>query len=393
LKELPTSVPETSEAGALRDIPFNRFVPDELDKKYVLEALESGRIAGAGGFSQRCEELLAGITGAAAAVLTTSGTAALEMIALLLDVRPGDEVILPSFTFPSTANAFILRGARPVFIDIRPDTLNLDETLIRGLISSRTRVIMAMHYGGVACEMGAIKEVADRSGIIVVEDNATGLFGTYRGQMLGSIGELAALSHHETKNLSAGEGGTLLINDASFIRRAEVLREKGTDRASFVRGELERYTWVDLGSSYLMSEVLAGLLLAQIEKREAIQSRRQQVWLSYSRQLQDWARKNDVGLPVVPAHCEQPAHLFYLILPAETHRDAFVSHMKARGIGTASHYQPLHESLMGQRFGAAAGDCPVAADRSRRLVRLPVYPSLTGDEQERVIAAAQAFAA
>jgi dTDP-4-amino-4,6-dideoxygalactose transaminase len=315
------------------------------------------------------------------------------MIALLLEIGPGDEVILPSFTFPSTANAFVMRGARPVFIDIRRDTLNLDETLLNDLISPRTRAIVAMHYGGVACEMDTITEVADRSGITVAEDNATGLFGSYRGRMLGSIGKLAALSHHETKNLSSGEGGTLLINKASFVRRAEVLREKGTDRASFVRGELEQYTWVDLGSSFLMSDILAALLLAQLEDRDVIQARRGQIWLNYSAGLQDWARQQDVGLPFVPAHCEHPSHLFYLILPSEAHRNAFVAQLSARGVGTASHYQPLHASLMGQRFGAATDDCPVAQDISRRLVRLPLYPSLSPEEQDRVIEAVQAFRA
>ena len=391
MAETPVPGPFDPAQGGQQDIPFNRFTPGDLERKYLLEALESGQVAGGGRFSRRCEALLAELVGARAAMLTTSGTAALEMIAMLLDVGPGDEVILPTFTFPSTANAFVLRGARPVFIDCRRDTLNLDESLLSGLISRRTKAVVAMHYGGVGCEMDTILAAAKNHGIAVVEDNATGLFGTYRGRALGSFGVMAALSHHETKNLVAGEGGTLLINDSRFIPRAEILAEKGTDRTSFQRGDVDRYSWRDIGSSYLLSDLLAGLLLAQLENREAIQSRRQQIWSHYADCLRDWALENGVGLPLIPSDCEQPFHLFYLILPSEAHRDALMGHMRARRIGTASHYQPLHASAMGQRFGASREDCPVADDLSRRLLRLPLFPSLTDDEQERVIEAVQAY--
>ncbi|MCI0562151.1 MAG: dTDP-4-amino-4,6-dideoxygalactose transaminase, partial [Nitrososphaera sp.] len=261
----------------------------------------------------------------------TSCTHALEMAALLLDIRPGDEVIIPSFTFVSAANAFVLRGARPVFADIRPDTLNIDESQLEGLITPRTKAIVVMHYGGVGCEMDAIMEIAGRHGVAVVEDNAHGLFGKYRGRYLGTFGCLATLSFHETKNFSCGEGGALLINDAALVERAEIIREKGTDRSRFFRGQVDKYTWVDVGSSYLSSDLLAAFLYAQLEAREEIQARRRRIWHGYYEQLQEWAAANEVGLPWVPAHCEQSYHLFYLLMPSPEARQALIAHLKERG--------------------------------------------------------------
>jgi dTDP-4-amino-4,6-dideoxygalactose transaminase len=319
--------------------------------------------------------------------LTTSGTHALEMAALLLEIGPGDEVIVPSFTFSSTANAFALRGAHPVFIDIRPDTLNLDETQLERLITPRTRAVVPVHYAGVGCEMDAIAEIAGRYGVPVVEDNAHGLFGRYRGRYLGSFGCLAAQSFHESKNFTCGEGGALLINDPKLIERAEIVAEKGTDRSRFYRGQVDKYTWVDVGSSYVMSDLLAAFLWAQLEARERIQAARRTAWHYYYEHLRDWATEGGVQLPVVPAHCEQAYHMFYLLMPSVERRKALIARLRSQGIMAVFHYIPLHTSEMGQRFGCRAGDCPVAEDVSDRLVRLPFYSTLTEEEQARVVAA------
>jgi dTDP-4-amino-4,6-dideoxygalactose transaminase len=313
------------------------------------------------------------------------------MAALLLDLRPGDEVIMPSFTFVSTANAVVLRGARPVFIDIRPDTLNIDERLIEAAITPQTRAIMAVHYAGVACEMDAILDIAGRHGVPVVEDNAHGLFGKYQGRLLGTMGALATLSFHETKNITCGEGGALLVNDPSLVERAEILREKGTNRSRFFRGQVDKYTWVDVGSSYLPSEILAAFLLAQLEARDRIQASRQRIWRFYAEHLAEWARRRGISLPTVPAPCDHPAHLFYLLLPSLTDRQALIAHLKARGISSVFHYLPLHLSDMGRRFGGKEGDCPVTEDLSDRLLRLPFYNTLTADDLSRIVDALQAW--
>jgi dTDP-4-amino-4,6-dideoxygalactose transaminase len=307
------------------------------------------------------------------------------MAALLLDIQPGDEVICPAFTFVSTVNAFVLRGAHPVFVDIRPDTLNLDERAIEAAISPRTRAIVVVHYAGVACEMDTIAAIAAARGIPIVEDNAHGLFGRYKGRPLGSFGALATLSFHETKNVTCGEGGALLINDDRFIERAEILREKGTNRARFFRGQIDRYTWVDVGSSYLPSDLLAAYLLAQLEDRDRIQARRHEIWARYGAALDAWAADTGVGLPRVPDGCDHPAHLFYLIMPSLPARTRLIHCMRARQILLVFHYQPLHLSEMGQRIGGRAGQCPVTEDVADRLVRLPVYYQLNDAEQTRVI--------
>jgi dTDP-4-amino-4,6-dideoxygalactose transaminase len=335
--------------------------------------------------------MLERLLGVPRVLLTPSGTHALELIALLLDIRPGDEVIIPSFTFVSTANAFVLRGARPVFADIRPDTLNLDEAQLERLITPRTRAIVAVHYAGVGCEMDAILEIAARHGIAVVEDNAHGLFGTYKGRYLGTFGSLAALSFHETKNITCGEGGALIINDPRYIERAEIIREKGTDRTRFFRGEVDKYTWVDVGSSYVLSDLLAAFLYAQLEARERIHAKRRRIWQYYAEHLKDWADAHGVRLPYVPPHCQQSYHMFYLLMPSLAERQALMAHLRARGILSVFHYHPLHLSAMGRRFGGRPGQCPVTEAVSDRLLRLPFYNALTEDDQASVVAALKAF--
>jgi len=302
-------------------------------------------------------------------------------------VQPGDEVIVPSFTFVSTVNAFVLRGARPVFVDIRADTLNLDETHVEGAVTSRTKAIVPVHYGGIGCEMDALLEIAARHGVAVIEDNAHGLFGKYKGRYLGTFGCLATQSFHETKNFSCGEGGALLINDAKYVERAEIIREKGTNRSRFFRGEVDKYTWVDLGSSYLPSDLLAAVLYAQLEARDTIQAKRRRIWEYYQTHLQGWAQQHDVRLPIVPAHCEQAYHMFYLLFPSQERRQALIAHLKARGILSVFHYQPLHLSQMGRRFGGREGACPITENVSHRLVRLPFYNDLSDADLACVVAA------
>ena len=366
-------------------IPFNRpfFSGKEFD--FIQEAITSWQLSGDGAFTRKCHAFLEKELGAKKSLLTTSCTHALEMAALLLDIQPGDEVIVPSFTFVSTVNAFVLRGGKPVFIDIRPDTLNLDETQLERLITPRTRAILVVHYAGVGCEMDPILQIAAEYGVAVVEDNAHGLFGKYKGKHLGTFGCLATQSFHETKNLTCGEGGALLINDPSYIERAEIIREKGTDRSRFFRGQVDKYTWVDVGSSYLPSDMLAAFLYAQIEARERIQAKRQWIWKYYDEHLKDWAEQSGVKRPTVPAHCEQPAHMYYLLTPSLEKRQAFISHLSQHDINSVFHYQPLHVSTMGLRFGGKAGDCPVTEDISDRLVRLPFYNDLTEEEQSFVV--------
>ncbi len=366
-------------------VPFNRPHVLESGHRYVREAVENLHLSGDGPFTRRCHELLQDLLAAPKVLLTTSCTHALEMAAILLDLGPGDEVIVPSFTFVSTANAFALRGARPVFADVRPDTLNLDETQLDSLVTARTRAVVPVHYGGIACEMDAIAAVAERHGLAVVEDNAHGLMGKYHGRMLGSFGKLATLSFHETKNFTCGEGGALILNDSRLIERAEIVREKGTDRSRFFRGQVDKYTWVDLGSSYLPSEVLAALLFSQLEAAALIQSHRLKVWHTYARDLRSWAHAQGVRLPIVPEYCEHPAHLFYLLLPSLGHRQGMIAHLKARGINAVFHYLPLHLSDMGRRFGGVEGACPVAERVSDQLVRLPLFNQLGESDQARVI--------
>jgi dTDP-4-amino-4,6-dideoxygalactose transaminase len=372
-------------------VPSHRPALAGRESSYVQQAIASLHLAGDGPFTRKCQTLLEETLGVTKAFLTTSCTHALEMSALLLEVEPGDEVIVPDFTFVSTVNAFVLRGAQPRFCDIRPDTLNLDESRLEELLSPRTKAIVAMHYAGVACEMDSILALGARHGVAVVEDNAHGLFGKYRGKHLGTLGCLATQSFHDTKHFTCGEGGALLINDARFTPRAEILREKGTDRSRFFRGEVDKYSWTDLGSSYLPSEILAAFLLAQLEEREAILERGRRVWERYRDGLSDWAAAHGIRLPVVPAHCQPPFHLFYLLLPTSVCRDALIVHLRSHAVSAVFHYLPLHLSRMGRMLGGREGDCPVSEDLSGRLLRLPFSNRLPSADQERVIDLVTAF--
>jgi dTDP-4-amino-4,6-dideoxygalactose transaminase len=368
-------------------VPFNRpsLVGNEIE--YIVQAVRGGHASGDGPFTKRCHHFLEEVLGVPEVLLTTSCTHALEMAALLLDVQPGDEVIVPSFTFVTTVNAFILRGARPVFIDIRRDTLNMDERLLEKLITPLTKAIVPVHYAGVGCEMDVICDIADRHGIPVVEDNAHGLFATYKGRWLGTFGALATLSFHETKNFICGEGGALLINDPQYIERAEVVREKGTNRSRFFRGQVDKYTWVDVGSSYLPSDILAAYLFAQLEAREHVLAQRKRVFEYYAKHLQDWAKANGVRLPTVPPCCEQSYHMFYMLVPSLEKRQELIAYLQGEGILSVFHYLPLHLSPMGQKWGYEEGDCPVTEDVSDRLVRLPFYNELSPEQQQKVCAA------
>jgi len=370
---------------------FNRPSLSGKEFEFMRQAVVDGKLSGDGQFTKKCHALLEKELGVSKALLTTSCTHALEMAAILLEIKQEDEVIIPSFTFVSVANAFALRGARPVFADIRADTLNLDETKLEKLITPRTKAIVAVHYAGVGCEMDTILEIAGRHGIPVVEDNAHGLFGKYKERYLGKMGCFASLSFHETKNFTCGEGGALLINDPRYMERAEIIREKGTQRSRFFRGEVDKYTWMDIGSSYLPSEILAAFLNAQLEARESIQSTRKRIWEYYFEHLKDWARDRGVQLPEVPAHCEQPYHMFYLLAPSLARRQALIAHLNTREINGVFHYLPLHLSSMGRQFGGKEGDCPVTEDVSDRLLRLPFYNELTEVDQARVVAALEDF--
>lgn len=372
-------------------IPFNRSSTLGKELQYIAESLLIGQIAGDQTFTKKCQGLLEQLTGARRALLTTSCTHALEMAAMLLDIKSGDEVIVPSFTFVSSANAFVLRGARPVFIDVRPDTLNLDETLLEDLITDRTKAVIPVHYAGVACEMDDIVAICRPRGITIVEDNAHGLFARYRGQSLGTFGALATQSFHETKNLTCGEGGALLINESRYQERAEILREKGTNRSQFFRGQVAKYTWVDFGSSYVMSDVLAAFLYGQLEQWERVQARRKEIWHYYHCRLTEWAAQNNVRTPIVPRHCEQAYYMFYLILPSINARQGLITHLKERGILAVFHYQPLHLSKMGQKFGGRPGACPVSEKAGDCLLRLPFYNDLSREDQERVVQAVTAY--
>jgi dTDP-4-amino-4,6-dideoxygalactose transaminase len=357
-------------------IPFNKPHMTGKELWYVAQAHANGHLAGDGAFTRRCSGWLEERIGCRRALLTNSCTAALEMAALLIDIRPGDEVIMPSYTFVSTANAFVLRGAVPVFVDIRPDTLNVDEKRIEAAITPRTRAIVPVHYAGVACEMDAIMDIANRHDLVVIEDAAQGILSSYKGRPLGSIGHMAALSFHETKNIISGEGGALLVNDARFIERAEIIREKGTNRSQFFRGQVDKYTWVDIGSSYLPGEILAAFLWAQMEEADPITRRRLDLWASYHHWFAACEREGRVRRPIVPPDCRHNAHMYYLLLPDPASRAAFIDRLKAVDVHCVFHYVPLHASPMGRRVARTAGSMQHTDALSARLVRLPLWAGL-----------------
>lgn len=372
-------------------IPFNKPSFAGPEGRYITEAIERGHISGDGHFTKACHKLLEESLGVPKALLTTNCTHALEMSALLTGCDHESEVIVPSFAFVTSVLAFTMRGAKPVFADVRPDTLNLDEKQVEALITKRTKAIVALHYAGVSCEMDALLEIGRRHGVPVIEDNAHGLFGRYRGRWMGTLGVVGTQSFHETKNFTCGEGGALLVNDRALVERAEIIREKGTNRSRFLRGLVHKYTWVDQGSSWLPSDILAAFLLAQLEARDAIQGRRAELWRRYEKELAGWAAEHGATLPHVPAHCEQPYHMFYVLLKDRAQRERLIAHLEERGILAVFHYLPLHVSDMGRRYGGTDGQCPVAEDVSSRILRLPFFNKLTDDEQGEVVAAMHEF--
>jgi len=369
-------------------VPFNKSSQQGKELDYIHHTISNGQVAGDQTFSKKCQSLLEDTLGVQKALISTSCTHALEMAAILLKIQPNDEVIIPAFTFVSTANAFVLRGARPVFCDIRPDTLNLDESKLESLVTKQTRAIIVVHYAGVGCEMDKILEIANRYEIAVVEDNAHGLFGKYRGRWLGTFGCLATQSFHETKNITCGEGGALLINAKRFIERAEIIREKGTNRTRFFRGQVDKYSWVDVGSSYVMSDILAAFLYGQLEKWQEIQKKRKNIWKRYNEELFDWSEQNGVKQPVVPEHCDQPYHMYYLLMPSVECRSKFIARLKDKGVMAVFHYLPLNSSNFALQMTVKGWQkclCPVTEDVSKRIVRLPFYADLGEDDQNRVI--------
>ncbi len=365
-------------------IPFNKPYMTGKELWNIAQAHAKGHLAGDGSFTKLCNQWIEQRTGSNKALLTHSCTAGLEMAALLAGVGPGDEVIMPSYTFVSTANAFVLRGAVPVFVDIRPDTLNLDERRIEAAITPRTKAIVPVHYAGVGCEMDTIMAIAAKHGLLVIEDAAQALMSAYKGRPLGSIGDLAAISFHETKNIISGEGGALLVNNASFAERAEIIREKGTNRALFFRGQVDKYTWVDVGSSYLPGEIIAAFLWAQMEDADAITRRRLTMWQTYHQWFDDAERAGKLRRPVVPAHCTHNAHMYYILLPDLARRTAVIEKLRAADVQTVFHYIPLHSAPAGRQFARTHGEMMVTDDVADRLLRLPMYAGLEERQAETI---------
>ena len=368
----------------MRVVPFNQPCLRSRELDYMAQAIERKQLSGDGEFTRRCQDYLQSLYGAPRALLTHSCTAALEMAAMLAGIAPGDEVIMPSFTFVSTANAFVLRGAVPVFVDIRPDTLNIDETKIRDAITPRTRAICVVHYAGVACDMEAIRRIAEESGLVLIEDAAQAHHAFWRDRPLGSIGQTAALSFHETKNVISGEGGALIVNDAALVERAEVLWQKGTNRLRFNRGEVDKYTWVDIGSSFLPSELIAAFLCAQLEDGPEITAHRLKLWDRYSAKLVAAEREGLLQCPHPPAEHRHNGHIFYVLVPSPDMRAGFLQQLHARGVKAISHYVPLHSSPAGLRYGRTCGDLLVTEDVAARLVRLPLHPAMDESDVDYV---------
>lgn len=374
-------------------IPFNRADINARDRALLAEAIAGGHVSGNGPFTRQAEARISERMSGARVLLTTSCTHALEMAALLARVGPGDEVIVPAFTFVSTASAFMLAGATPIFVDVDRDTLNVDPALVEAAITSRTKAIVVVHYGGVACDMDAIGALVARHGLFLVEDNAHGLFATYRGRPLGTFGRLATQSFHETKNVTCGEGGALVVNDPTLTERAEILREKGTDRSRFLRGQVDKYTWVDVGSSWVLSDMLAAILCGQIERADAVTARRLAIWGAYHGRLADWAARTGVRRPIVPDGCAHTGHVYHLRFPRLEARQAFIAHLASRDVMAVFHYQPLHLSTVGRRLGGAPGQHPVTEEAGECLVRLPLFAAMTDGDVDRVIEATSSFVA
>jgi dTDP-4-amino-4,6-dideoxygalactose transaminase len=367
------------------EIPFNKPHMTGKELFRIAEAHFNGRLAGDGPFTKQCHSWLQERTGSARVLLTHSCTAALEMAALLLNIQPGDEVIMPSYTFVSTANAFVLRGGVPVFVDVRPDTLNINENLIEAAVTARTRSIVVVHYAGVACEMDTIMKIAATHGLKVIEDAAQGVMATYKGRALGAIGDLGAYSFHETKNVISGEGGALLVNAPEFTERAEIIREKGTNRSQFFRGEVDKYTWQDLGSSFLPGELIAAFLWAQLEEADGITAARLAKWQHYHDLIEPLARDGRLRQPIVPAECQHNAHMYYVLLDPKIDRQKVLATLKRQGIYAVFHYIPLHSSPAGKKFGRTHGDLSVTDDVSERLIRLPLWVDITDEQQRHVV--------
>ena len=358
---------------------------------HLTEAILNGHVSGNGLRTKHAERILSDLHGSGTSLLTTSCTHALEMSALLLRLSPGDEVVVPSYTFVSTASAFLLHGGTPVFVDVRDDTLNIDFDAVEAAITPRTRAICIVHYAGVAAEPERFRKLADQRGLVLIEDNAHGLFGSYKSRSLGSFGEMSTLSFHETKNVTCGEGGALHLNDLQYLERAEILREKGTDRSKYFRGQVDKYTWVDTGSSWVLSDLLAGVLLGQLERHDEIQQKRHQIWTRYDTELRDWTIQSGIRTPAVPDGCEHSSHMYFLRLNDLDGRSRFIDHMRGRGVMTVFHYQPLHLSDVGIRLGGRVGQCPVTEEAGDTLVRLPLFASMSATEVDQVIDAVMAF--
>jgi len=377
----------------MTEIPFNRPFATGRELLYVREAIENGHLSGSGPFTERCNRWLQQRVGSEQALLTHSCTAALEMAAMLLDIGPGDEVVMPSFTSVSAANAVVLRGGTPVFVDVREDTLNVDEGLVAAAITPRTRAILAVHYAGVGCAMQELVTIAEREGVPLVEDTAQGIVASYNDRPLGSFGALAALSFHETKNVHCGEGGALLVNDAAVAERAEIILDKGTNRRRFFRGQVDKYSWVDIGSSYAPSEINAAFLWAQLEEAEAITARRLAIWQAYHAAFAELEEQGVARRPIVPSSCLHNAHMYYLLLPDLESRARFMEELKSVGIHAVFHYVPLHSSDAGLRYGRQAGDLVVTEGVSERLVRLPLWAGMADEEVARVVDAVESACA
>lgn len=382
---LSTTFSPSSVATSVQ-VPFSRLHTTGDELSYLAEAIANGQIAGDGSFTKQCQAWLQAELGSCKVLLTHSCTAALEMAAILADIQPGDEVIMPSYTFVSTANAIVLRGGVPVFVDIRPDTLNLDEGKIEAAITSKTKAIVPVHYAGVGCEMDTIRAIAQQHGLFVIEDAAQASCGRYRDQPLGSLGQLAAFSFHATKNIVSGEGGALVINDPALVERAEIIWEKGTNRSQFFRGEVDKYTWVDVGSSYLPSELVAAFLWAQLGQAHAITQKRMSVWRRYHRAFAALELQRKVRRPSVPRHCQHNAHIYYLLVENLETRTAVLAHLKQHGIQATFHYVPLHSAPAGRKYGRTQGELSVTDDLSDRIVRLPLSANLSSEEVETIIA-------